>query len=358
MPTLVIGPSTTRKYCVDVKCQRCGAIRTAENRRNRIPAFCRDCIRTKDRVHLTCPVCSKEWSVKKSHAPRTKYCSKACEAVGYRDQMRNDSNPNWRGGDVVVKCQQCERDYKVRRSVASRAKCCSRSCLSSYRSVLMKGRPNPIHKKRVTRPKPDKAPKPSRSSNLDAKTYTGNCPKCNVRRKITKGCDPLCQICRREGKQPIKPCLLCNTPRSWNGTSGICSRCYRSSRLGASNPNWKGGITPANKKLRASPEYKAWRIAVFERDSYTCQKCGQVGWTLHAHHLIPFSADPEFRLEVSNGQTLCEPCHRKTDSFLGKAKTWGKSRLQRSFSFAVERPVEWGEPDISATLEKLKQAIG
>ncbi len=88
---------------------------------------------------------------------------------------------------------------------------------------------------------------------------------------------------------------------------------------GASNPNWKGGITPENKKIRASAEYKAWRTAVFERDGYTCVACGQRGGTLHADHIQPFCAHPELRLEVSNGRTLCFACHAKTPTFLGGA---------------------------------------
>lgn len=33
---------------------------------------------------------------------------------------------------------------------------------------------------------------------------------------------------------------------------------------------WKGGITSINMTIRNFPEYKLWRIAVFERDKYTC----------------------------------------------------------------------------------------
>jgi 5-methylcytosine-specific restriction endonuclease McrA len=40
-------------------------------------------------------------------------------------------------------------------------------------------------------------------------------------------------------------------------------------------PLWKGGVTEKNAVIRTSLEYKNWRRAVFERDDYTCQKCGQ-----------------------------------------------------------------------------------
>ena len=80
---------------------------------------------------------------------------------------------------------------------------------------------------------------------------------------------------------------------------------------GEKNSNWKGGITPINKRIRESLEYKLWRTSVFERDNYMCQECGKRGeGDLNADHIKPFSLYPELRLELSNGQTLCKPCHK------------------------------------------------
>lgn len=79
---------------------------------------------------------------------------------------------------------------------------------------------------------------------------------------------------------------------------------------GAKNVNWKGGITPVIEALRRSPEYASWRTAVFKRDNYTCRSCGDdTGGNLEAHHIEPWATTPALRFDVSNGLTLCEPCH-------------------------------------------------
>lgn len=110
----------------------------------------------------------------------------------------------------------------------------------------------------------------------------------------------------------------------YNPLQKRCITCNAKSYRGAANPRWKGGVTPANKKIRNSEEYRQWRIAVFTRDNYTCVLCGQHGGQLNADHVLPFSTHPDLRLDVSNGRTLCEPCHMRTPSYPGGAK-----RLQR-----------------------------
>ena len=93
---------------------------------------------------------------------------------------------------------------------------------------------------------------------------------------------------------------------------------YKESHSGENSPNWKGGITSKNIKIRDSEEYKEWRLAVFTRDSFTCQRCGDsTGSNLRAHHIENFSSNEELRLNIDNGITLCNKCHdpNKINSF-------------------------------------------
>lgn len=90
---------------------------------------------------------------------------------------------------------------------------------------------------------------------------------------------------------------------------------------GSNHYNWKGGVTPDWRKMRNSVEHKLWRIAVFERDDYTCQVCFRRGLELHADHIKSFAMYPELRFAIDNGRTLCVGCHKKTDTFAGKIRS-------------------------------------
>lgn len=89
-------------------------------------------------------------------------------------------------------------------------------------------------------------------------------------------------------------------------------------KKGNKSHTWKGGITPLNKILRESLEYRLWREAVFARDNFTCQECGQRGGNLQADHIKPFALFPELRLALDNGRTLCVECHKKTPTWGGR----------------------------------------
>jgi len=89
---------------------------------------------------------------------------------------------------------------------------------------------------------------------------------------------------------------------------------------GLGNPRWLGGITPENKKIRNSIQFRLWREAVYARDNWTCQECGERGCYIEAHHIKSFINHESLRFDINNGLTLCRECHKKTDNFCGRAK--------------------------------------
>lgn len=62
-----------------------------------------------------------------------------------------------------------------------------------------------------------------------------------------------------------------------------------------------------------SPQYKAWRAAVYKRDGKRCKApfCNHKTKGLNAHHIKRWADCPTLRFDVSNGITLCRACHKK-----------------------------------------------
>jgi len=108
----------------------------------------------------------------------------------------------------------------------------------------------------------------------------------------------ICEVCNCEFKKPYG----FNIGR-WKKQRFCSLECS-----GKGNSNWKGGITPINFKIRNSKDFQNWRIAVFERDDFTCQICEERGGKLRANHIKTFAKHPDLRFELSNGITICQDC--------------------------------------------------
>lgn len=82
--------------------------------------------------------------------------------------------------------------------------------------------------------------------------------------------------------------------------------------VGPLSSRWNHGLTDEERlDSRKHSRYIDWRKAVYERDNYTCQKCGICSsGSLNAHHIEGYANNPELRTELSNGATLCKDCHK------------------------------------------------
>jgi hypothetical protein len=81
---------------------------------------------------------------------------------------------------------------------------------------------------------------------------------------------------------------------------------------------WKGGVTRGREKHMSQKVYKDWRRLVYERDNYTCQKCGNQSRRLNAHHLEGYFNCKGKQTDVNNGVTLCYDCHMEFHKKYGK----------------------------------------
>lgn len=78
---------------------------------------------------------------------------------------------------------------------------------------------------------------------------------------------------------------------------------------------WNKGLgnntTTERQKEMGTAKYKKWRMKVFQRDRFTCQKCGKKSGKLIADHIKMWALFIQLRYRVSNGQTLCESCNKE-----------------------------------------------
>lgn len=131
------------------------------------------------------------------------------------------------------------------------------------------------------------------------------------------GGKPNCVDCGKKLSQyysKTNKCLRCTHKIPWNtGTKGLVkawNKGMKGYRAGELNNRWKGGITPENKRLRNSLDFKEWSFSVKQRDNFTCQICGDnKGGNLHANHIKKFSDYKQLRFIITNGITLCKDCH-------------------------------------------------
>lgn len=258
----------------------------------------------------TCKNCGHDFKVKPSHYDKKTYCSRACMAQDYRSRMSGESNPHYSNASNRI-CLQCGIVFS---SYNKSAKYCSIDCRSQSKSY---------------RAAASDAAKRHHAAQVRPVVYaqtTLALPNHNLRRSVCLVCDKVIwayverkvcsKACRNKlcAKRRKGLCCVCRSEFIITGRrvtcSSACSQQYRSlKQSGSKSHRWKGGKTRHVVLLRTSARYKEWRRAVFARDDYTCQMCGNRGARLAAHHIREFSKCEDLRFVVANGITLCWPCH-------------------------------------------------
>lgn len=108
----------------------------------------------------------------------------------------------------------------------------------------------------------------------------------------------------------------------------LCSQCIKHAQCGKNSPTWKGGCHSWKKGRwgidKNGLSWKKQRKLCWERDGYTCQKCGKkkLGWKPDCHHIIPYRLSKSH--DLSNLLSLCKKCHKKEDLLFEECPPAGK----------------------------------
>lgn len=215
-------------------------------------------------------------------------------------------------------CDRCKNFY-----VGEGQMYCSRFCADKSNGERIRGANHPMFGKKHTEESLKK---------MSDKTRGENNPMFGLKGKSHPAFGKHWRVIGRTGKKGKKNPLWGR--KSTKITRQKLSDSKRGSRnpmfgvSGSLAPNWRGGVTPINKLIRNSPEYIAWREAVFKRDGWKCRMCPQVGGKLHAHHIKSFSHHKKSRFDVANGLTLCISCHKKTETYGWKSYNWERDERE------------------------------
>lgn len=164
--------------------------------------------------------------------------------------------------------------------------------------------------------------------------YKGGKSKCtdcskqlNYRYSVEKRCRECWITSKKETSQINYPsCINCSA-KTGDYKSIMCKNCYK----GALHKSWKGGISTTYSLIRTMPENRQWIKQCMYRDDYKCQECGS-DKKLEVHHIESFAKlvkknqitsvnEAKNCLElwnIENGMTLCQDCHKLTESYARK----------------------------------------
>lgn len=102
--------------------------------------------------------------------------------------------------------------------------------------------------------------------------------------------------------------------------------CYHKEKItGKNNSNYRHDLSDEERKLSKErhylPETKIWANTIKYLDNHTCRKCGRNRGKLNSHHIYNWLDYPNLRLNLDNGITLCDKCHKRFHKIYGKRNT-------------------------------------
>lgn len=318
-----------KKYTI--KCEICGgSFRTAKVSTKYCSKECKGKAR-RNRVIKKCNYCGKEIEVIKSEDDKHiyYYCNQSCRTEHLKILMLGKSNPNY--SKIEYKCDGCSKTilinpYKIQNQEHI---FCSKECYKANVGKFYVGENN------------------NNYNSVKIKCYTCGKEIYRTQSQLKKYLKHYCSIeCKTIS---MKPLLMKNNKLRMNQLTAKCAYCGKNITItpcklksknhiycslkcknkgwskfysGENSPNWNDELTEEERIIgRKYKEYYIWRIRVYERDSYTCQCCGDSrGHNLVAHHILNYSECKNLRTDINNGISLCKDCHKEFHDIYGYTK--------------------------------------
>lgn len=239
-------------------------------------------------VECKCDECGKDITINgyKFKTYKTHFCGNEC-----KDNYKRKNTPKGENSPIysriTVKCSYCGKDKHVSKYNAQKIldHYCNRECMINHRNDTghYKGENN---------------------FNYKGENKSFNCTYCGV-------------LSEKKSSTNLK--------YSVNHFCSIeCQAKWKSENLTGDNAyNWRGGNGTLLTNIRRLTASSDWIKAVFLRDEFKCQACGNGSNKLNAHHLSPFrdiirryniTSSREAQAcnelwDIDNGVAMCRSCH-------------------------------------------------
>lgn len=255
------------------------------------------------KLKCNCENCKKELYRYSSQILTTVFCSKQCRSEYHKVHLTTE-----------LTCYFCSKVYRKRNSsITGKNHFCSRKCKDLWQKEGLSGEENPFYQKTHT-----DSSKGKMSVSLKIVYPKGkNHPKY---KRVSVQCD----VC---GKTILKiPYLVERSKKQYCSIEchGLGKSDYGS---GINNPNYNSNLTDFERNRNRAKElgYVKFKNDVLKRDNSKCVVC-KTDYNLVVHHLNSHHWDKENRINVDNGATLCQGCHKEFH------KTYGyKNNTKKQF---------------------------
>ena len=262
-------------------------------------------------VTLRCEICGEEFRRKRSHVSKNNYCSQECAGKG-KKEVAYQRMCSIVGGEFKgwLKTEYTDNNRPIRD--ISRELYGTDKCSSSVLYWLIKFGIAPRDRSEAVRLQ-----------------WVDN----DERRK--KAADGLRTRITPEVRSRVHRTMLTDEYKEKQRISKTGERNGMYGVFGENHPQWNPERTHEQRVMERKTRFdKPWRMAVFARDGFTCQLCGdKTGGNLNAHHLDSYHENKDKRYSVVNGVTLCNSCHTEYHRLYG----WNDATRQKFEAFVASK---------------------